>query len=107
VDSGNSRERREAAYSAILSTSEAYINAHRGVDALDYPGVYTPDLEAAETAVNHANQQFVAARQALEQHGVKPVLDAARDIEDSINKRDYDKAADIRRDHLSRQCGKT
>jgi hypothetical protein len=41
AESGNRREMREAAYSAILSTSEAFINAHVGVDALAYPGVYT------------------------------------------------------------------
>lgn len=100
ADSASRRERREAAYAAILSTSEAYINAHREVDALAYPGVYTPDLENAEAACNAANQAFVTARQRVEQHGVKPVLDAVINIEDAVNRRDYDQAAEARHTRL-------
>jgi hypothetical protein len=100
ADSASSREKREAAYDAMLSTSEAYINAHRGVDALSDPDVYPPDLEEAEAARHLANVGFVAARQRVEQHGVKPVLDATLAIEEAVNKGDYDKAAEVRRDQL-------
>lgn len=100
VESGNRREMREAAYSAILSTSEAYINAHVGVDALAYPGVYTPELEEAEAVCDAANQAFVSARQKVEQHGVRPVLNAVLAVEDAVNKRAYDEAAERRRNQL-------
>ena len=62
--------------------------------------VYLPDLHEAENAVDLANQSFVAARQRVEQHGVKPVLDATIDIENAINNRDYDEAALVRRGRL-------
>jgi hypothetical protein len=101
ADSGTSREKREAAYDAVLSASEAYINAHRATsDFDDVENVYLPDLHEAENAVDLANQSFVAARQRVEQHGVKPVLDATIDIEDAINNRDYDEAALVRRGRL-------
>lgn len=100
VDSGSSREKREAAYNAVLSTSEAYVNAHREVDALSDPNVYPPDLEEADAARRLADAAFVAARQHVEQHGVKPVLDAALRIEDAVNRGDYDQAAEARRDQL-------
>lgn len=98
--SGSAREKREAAYDAVLSTSEAYINAHREVDALSDPNVYPPDFEEAEAACQLADVAFVAARQRVEQHGVNPVLDAALCIEDAVNRGDYDQAAKVRRDQL-------
>jgi hypothetical protein len=94
------REKRAAAYAAILSTSEAYINAHRGLADFDEPGFYVPDLEAAETAVTQANHQFVAARQTIEQYGIDPILEAVQDLEDAVNRNDCDGAATIRRDRL-------
>lgn len=97
---GSTREKREAAYDAILSTSEPYINAHREVDALSESNVYPPDLEEAEVARDLANVAYVAARQRVEQYGVKPVLDAALHIEDAVNRGDYDQAATERRDQL-------
>jgi hypothetical protein len=98
--SGSTREKREAAYDAILSTSEPYINAHREINALSEPNVYPPDLEEAEAATHLANVAYVAARQRVEQYGVKPVLDAALNIEDAVNRGDYDQAASARRDQL-------
>jgi hypothetical protein len=94
------REKRAAAYSAILSTSEAYINAHRELANFDDPDAYGPDLEAADSAVDHANQQFVAARQAVEQYGIDPILEAVQDLEDAINRGDCNGAAAIRRERL-------
>jgi hypothetical protein len=98
--SGSAREKREAAYDAVLSTSEAYINAHREVDALSDPNIYPPDLEEADAVRHLADLAFVAARQRVEQHGVNPVLDAALRIEDAVNRGDYDQAAKARRDQL-------
>jgi hypothetical protein len=100
VDPLGSREKREAAYSDVLTTTEAYINAHRELATFDEPGFYVPDVEAAESTVNRANQQFVAARQAIEQYGIDPILEAVQDLEDAINRNDCDGAAAIRRDRL-------
>jgi hypothetical protein len=100
-DSAHAREKREAAYAALLTTTEPYINAHRGVaDFSVDPGVYLPDLEEAEDAVAAANQHFVAARQGVEQYGIQPVLDAALAVEDAVNRSEFDEASRIRRDRL-------
>lgn len=101
AESARVREKREAAYEALLLASEAYVNAHRAFgDFPDGPEVYLPDLQEAEGVVDLANQNFVAARQRVEQHGVQAVLDAALAVEDAINKGDCDKAAWVRRDRL-------
>lgn len=95
------QDERNDAYNAVLSTSEAYINAHRGLEGMaEQPDVYMPELEDAEASVNLANQNFVGARQRVEQHGVKLVLDATLAIEQAVNKGRYDEAAHIRRDQL-------
>jgi hypothetical protein len=101
ADSASVREKREAAYEALLFTSEAYINAHRALgDFPDGPEVYLPELQEAENVVDFANQNFVAARQRVEQHGIQSVLDAALALENAINQGDCDKAARVRRDRL-------
>jgi hypothetical protein len=100
-ESASSREKREAAYDAILSTSEAYINAHRGMpDLADAQDVYLPDVEEAEHLVAVANQNFVAARQRVEQHGVEPVLEAVREVETAVNQGAFDRAFQLRRDAM-------
>lgn len=102
VDLANRRERREAAYSDVLTTSEAYINAHRAGAVFDEPdiNVYVPDLEEANRNIEQANINFVTARHRVEQYGIDPILEAAQDLEDAINRGDVDKAAEIRRDVL-------
>lgn len=101
LSSVHAREKREAAYEALLTTTEPYINAHRGFASFpDDPDVYLPDLEEAEGAVAAANQRFVSARQRVEQFGVQPVLDAALEVEDAVNRSEFDEASRIRRDRL-------
>lgn len=101
AESASVREKREAAYEALLFTSEVSINAHRALgDFPDGPDVYLPELQEAESVVDLANQNFVAARQRVEQHGVQSVLDTALAVEDAINQGDCDKAAKLRRDQL-------
>ncbi len=94
-------EEREAAYEAVLAASEPYINAHRGMPDLSEPqDVYLPELEEAERAVETANQNFVAARQLIEQHGSRPVFEATLRLEDAANAGNLDLAARIRREDL-------
>ena len=102
VDLASRRERREAAYSDVLTTSEAYINAHLAGAIFDEPdlNVYVPDLEEANRNIEKANFNFVAARHRIEQYGIDPILEAAQDLEDAINRGDVDKAAEIRRNVL-------
>jgi hypothetical protein len=101
-ESGTKRERREVAYQRILSTSEAYINAHREASGFDEPGIniYIPELEEANHRVDRANINFVAARQLIEQYGLDPILEAVLAIENAVNEGHYDEAAQIRRDRL-------
>lgn len=94
-------EQREAAYEAMLSASEPYINAHRGMPEFSDPQeIYLPDLEEAERAVDTANQNFVAARWLIEQHGSRSVLEATLRLEDAVNAGNLDLAARVRREDL-------
>lgn len=94
-------EQREVAYEAVLSLSEPYINAHRGMpDYQDPQEVDLFELEEAEHAVDTANQHFVGARQLIEQHGSGPVLEATLKLEEAVNAGDLDRAAEVRRKDL-------
>jgi len=94
-------EQRETAYEAVLAAAEPYINAHRGMPDLSEPhDIYLPELEEAERAVDTANQNFVAARQLIEQHGSRSVLEATLRLEDAVNAGDLNLAAQIRRKDL-------
>jgi hypothetical protein len=99
--SDGTTEQRETAYEAVLSASEQYLNAHRGMpDYSDPQEVDVFELEEAGHVVDAANQRFVAARQLIEQHGSGPVLDATLRLEDAVNARELDRAAEIRRKDL-------
>lgn len=81
------REEQEAAHRAALVAVEPYINAHRTEAAVleEEANIYVPELREAEAETANANQQFVSARQQVEQHGSQAVLDVVRAIEDAVN----------------------
>jgi hypothetical protein len=94
-------DNRDRAYEAMLAASEPYINAHRGAPDFSEPqDVYLPDLEEAERVIDVANENFVAARRLIEQHGSRPVFEAALSLEDAVNTGDLDQAARVRRHDL-------
>jgi hypothetical protein len=107
-ESASTREKREAAYDAILLTSEAYVIAHRESASYDdaQPGSYVPEIQEAATRAHVADQQFVRARQLVELYGVGPVLEAALAIEAAANDGNLDAAAAIRTQRLVPQVRK-
>jgi hypothetical protein len=98
AESASTREKREAAYDAMLLTSEAYINAHREYASYDdaEPASYVPEIQEAAATAHIADQQFVRARQLVELYGVGPVLEAALAIEAAVNEGNLDHAAATR-----------
>lgn len=56
-ESASTREKREAAYDAILLTSEAYINANRAYASYDeaLPTSYVPEIQEAATTALRIN----------------------------------------------------
>jgi hypothetical protein len=62
--------------------------------------IYVPELREAEAETANANQQFVSARQQVEQHGSQAVLDVVRAIEAAVNSGDLDGAVRLRHDRL-------
>lgn len=96
------RKEQEAAHRAALVAVEPYINAHRTEAAVleEEANIYVPELREAEAETANANQQFVSARQQVEQHGSQAVLDVVRAIEAAVNSGDLDGAVRLRHDRL-------
>lgn len=101
-ESASTREKREAAYDAVLLTSEAYINANREYASYDDAEAtsYIPELQEAAARAQVADQQFVRARQLVELYGVSPVLEATRAIEAAVNAGNLDAAVEVRTERL-------